>query len=389
MGAVKSKIDAMDFDKVFSYSTLKVVTIQDRRLGFLHYGFQLGIFIYIVVYTIVIQQRYLRTEAPYGAIRSTLQEPLPPWNPATNVPYCLQNNATYNGRNNLNCAYVLGQDAVYPPAAIDSIFITTRIRDTYYTTPPGCTSTYGVPSTDVACAPSTASTISSRYYVSGIENYTVYIEHAIFGQTNKIAETNGGLKGELILHNSTKTIKFEDKRPADIFSLQTILDASGLSSLEVPSNVTAGQNCRYDGVLILGVIKYSNRQRGSSQLKYSYEFFVLPGSDVVAQEPTSINVGTGQTYARNRHGVRILFVVTGLIGRFDFPTLLTALVNGFVLLKVATTIVDLLLLYIMPQKDIYKKHKFEVTEDFSDVRAMNRKASLKGNGAEMSGAELS
>lgn len=30
------------------YSTLKIVTIRDRRLGFLHYGFQLAILAYIV-----------------------------------------------------------------------------------------------------------------------------------------------------------------------------------------------------------------------------------------------------------------------------------------------------------------------------------------------------
>jgi len=83
---------------------------------------------------------------------------------------------------------------------------------------------------------------------------------------------------------------------------------------------------------------------------------------------------------------------SGTIGVFDFPTLLTSIVNGLVLLKVASVIVDLMLLYVMPEKSLYKyvrgeqlypiifiyllashiifcrKHKYELTEDFSDVR---------------------
>lgn len=43
-----------------------------------------------------------------------------------------------------------------------------------------------------------------------------------------------------------------------------------------------------------------------------------------------------------------------MVGKFDFPSLLTALVNGVVLVKVAATVVDLLLLHIMPDKALYR-----------------------------------
>ena len=44
---------------------------------------------------------------------------------------------------------------------------------------------------------------------------------------------------------------------------------------------------------------------------------------------------------RNTHGVRLLFLQQGRLGRFDFQVLLVQLVSGLALLKVATTLVDL------------------------------------------------
>eukprot|EP00026_Physarum_polycephalum_P013184 Phypoly_transcript_13561.p1 GENE.Phypoly_transcript_13561~~Phypoly_transcript_13561.p1 ORF type:complete len:111 (+),score=13.18 Phypoly_transcript_13561:633-965(+) len=66
---------------------------------------------------------------------------------------------------------------------------------------------------------------------------------------------------------------------------------------------------------------------------------------------------------RNWYGVRFVFLVVGQIGVFDFPTLLTSLVNGMVLIKLATVMVDMLILYIMPEKQEYTKHKFETAFD--------------------------
>eukprot|EP01092_Planopodium_desertum_P009187 TRINITY_DN3939_c0_g1_i1.p1 TRINITY_DN3939_c0_g1~~TRINITY_DN3939_c0_g1_i1.p1 ORF type:complete len:101 (-),score=11.64 TRINITY_DN3939_c0_g1_i1:26-328(-) len=70
---------------------------------------------------------------------------------------------------------------------------------------------------------------------------------------------------------------------------------------------------------------------------------------------------------RNRHGIRVAFLITGQIGYFGFGALLNALVSGLVLTKMAATLADLIALQFMPQKKLYKKHKFEVTDDFSTL----------------------
>jgi len=67
-------------------------------------------------------------------------------------------------------------------------------------------------------------------------------------------------------------------------------------------------------------------------------------------------------------GLRILFVQTSTIGVFDFQTLLVQLVSALALLGVAATIVDVLMLKILPQKKLYEKAKFDETEKFGEIR---------------------
>lgn len=371
------KIKAIDPDDALSYDTIKLVKIRDRRLGIMHHALQLGIFVYIVVYTIIVQQRYLKSEIPYGSIRSTAKEPTT-WAAAENIPYCKQNQATFNNFTNYECAYLLGLDLTYPPALMDSILVATRIKDTFYPiTNPNCTA--GALPTSLDCAPTVVGN-STRYYTSNIENYTLYFEHAIFGRENNIATTNAKLKGEFTYKNGHTDKLTSDPTQRDYFTMAEILAAAGQPSLDVASGLTGSSGSfRYDGMLIITTVEYSNRASSPKELKYDYKFYVIPDVNVISQEPTKpVAGGLSQ---RSWYGVRLIFLVIGTIGKFDFPTLLTSLVNGLVLVKVATTIVDILLLYIMPDKNIYKKHKYEVTEDFSDLRSQS-KAELKPMGAD-------
>ena len=47
------------FTFVCRYSTVKFVVIKDKRLGIIHHVLQAGIFVYILLYTILYEQRYL------------------------------------------------------------------------------------------------------------------------------------------------------------------------------------------------------------------------------------------------------------------------------------------------------------------------------------------
>jgi hypothetical protein len=60
-------------DSVVAYSTVKIVRIQDKRVGLAYYAFLLCIVGYIVGVTILYQQRYLLLQRPVGAVRVSLQ----------------------------------------------------------------------------------------------------------------------------------------------------------------------------------------------------------------------------------------------------------------------------------------------------------------------------
>jgi len=387
MDSCWSRFKNIDADDLLSYETIKLVKIRDRRLGIMHFFLQFGIFIYIVVYTIIIQQRYLRQDAPYGSIRPTAQEPAP-WADASTLPYCKQNQSSLNGFDNFDCVYMLGLDITYPAALMDSILVATRMKDTFYPVPnnTNCPPP-SQPATTFECAPYKNESTSTRYYIDDIENYTVYIEHAIYGRANRIAATNKDFTGVLYYNDgSGRSIVLNDPtRSGDIFPIQTLLEAADVPSLDVLSALGDGDSLRYDGVLILMVVEYSNGVLHPNQLSYTYTLFTVPGVNVISQEPSQpVSGGISQ---RSWYGVRLIFLITGTFGEFDFPTLLTSLVSGLVLVKVATTIVDMIIIYVLPDKIMYREHKYEVTEDFRNIRKTRERTNtlteLQPNAQEM------
>jgi len=260
----------------------------------------------------------------------------------------------------------MGNDITYPPAPQGSIFATTRMRDTTLRLPAGCEGLSDPKHPrSPSCFPTPVSSAES-FYVAEVGEYTIFLEHAIYGQINKIATTNNGLKGEFYKKDQEEPdLTLTGPRTGDIFSINKILDAAGISSLDVPSGV--GSTLRYDGVQIIAIVTYSNRDSAPKELKYRYDFDVIPGVDSVAFEP-SVSVSDTDMISRKRNGIKMIFIIAGTIGVFDFQSLIVNLVGAFVLLKAATTLVDLLMEYVMPDKMKYKQHKYEESEDFSDVR---------------------
>jgi len=357
----------VDWDEFFSYQTVKFLTIRERKLGIIHHILKILIFIYIVLYTIIYQQRYLLLEPPYGTIRATVQEPKT-YEDFNEMPYCAQNQATYNSFTNQNCTFLRGTDLTYPPGQLNSIFISTRIKDTYteYT---GCQLPYyngGPVPVLPTCPPPATNLATPRYFLASIEDYTVYMEHAIFGRQNEILVSNVDCDGKLLFRNgSSQSISFTDKsRTGDIVPLQTILNAADVSSLDAASG--RGSSFRYDGAALVAVVEYENSVTDPKKFYYTYKFYLMPNQDVVNMQPSQATIQAGVSVQRNWYGVRIIFMVVGAIGAFDFPTLLTSLMSGLVLINVATVIVDLMLLHIMPAKKTYAKHKFDVAEGRED-----------------------
>eukprot|EP01119_Soliformovum_irregulare_P002605 TRINITY_DN12853_c0_g1_i1.p1 TRINITY_DN12853_c0_g1~~TRINITY_DN12853_c0_g1_i1.p1 ORF type:complete len:378 (-),score=90.86 TRINITY_DN12853_c0_g1_i1:39-1172(-) len=347
-----------NWNELLSYSTVKIVKIRDWRLGLLHYVCMFGIICYIFLYAVWWKQGYLEKENPEGGIRASLQAPAN-LSSVASYPYCLQNQTQYNGSPNLQCIFMAGDQAYFPAGLVGAPFITTRMRTS--TRDPSQISANCTPPTDPTCimGPNTVGTTTTRYYIAGIEDYTLFIDHVVYGLQNHFAKRSVQMKGE-VWQDNKKSYELDPNRVGDIFTIGQLLQYANVTSLDVPSGVAGSTgSLRYDGVQLVLIIEYSNRASQPTELKYRYSLTQIPNVDTARFE------GSTSTVATNRHGIDIIIVQTGLIGQFSFPALLSAIVGGLVLMSIATTIVDLLAIYILPQKDVYGQSKFQMTKEMA------------------------
>ncbi|CAG8569830.1 4516_t:CDS:10 [Rhizophagus irregularis] len=317
------------------YETFKIVKVKDRRLGILYRVFQVAILAYIL-FTIFNDESYLKKEPPIpGAIRITLQAP----NTFTNQPYCTGGD--------LPCVYWGANEIQYPSDGAGFAFFTTRATVTSY--PPGTCNFLTASSPNDPCVfnPITnpSNVIVPKSYIGDIESHTVMIEHSIRGKVNSISLRNGVMDGVLKdsngntikrISNATRTLT-DPKANGDIFTVKELLDAAGVD-LDGPSFAPGAAP---------GEIN-----RSSAEYKATENIYNPDGSYTI----------------KDRHGIRFVFQQIGQIGSFNAVSLLTNLVAALALFKVATTLVELLMLHVLPQKEHYGTFKYEETHDFGDFR---------------------
>ncbi|KAJ3186056.1 cytochrome c oxidase subunit 1 [Gaertneriomyces sp. JEL0708] len=396
MGLALSKLRFIDPDVLFSYTTYKVVKVRDRYLGILYYSCVACIFVYII-YSIFAQELYLKKEVPVaGYIRTNVQlnvpgnKELPTY---CSTPPPLSNNTTFGG-----CLSWSPSQILYPHSTPSPhLLITTRI--TTATTPPlSCSPTSptcSVPSyTDLVAS---ANTTLTTYYIPHIEHLSIQVDHGvrvhfgtnIFGPGGQVVHGKQ-MKGKLLsgcgsAETEQTVIKEWDEEYRNDPTLPTRLDTFTVSDLLHAANCNdtkmidldaqshadgakTKEPLRSSGMVISLPLVYRNRQnfKHASLIKYRYIPAMIPGSEYKILQ-TVTNPDGSVTYM-NRHGILLSFDQAGQIGHFNLMALLTALVAATALLRVATILVETLMLWIMPLRKLYEKAKFEGTEDFSDVR---------------------
>jgi len=396
MGNFFSELMKKDLDDIFSYKTPKVVKVRDRRLGIPYYTFMFLIFSYIC-YTVIVNQRYLKTEEPGGgSIRTTLEVPK-----ITEPDY----KPVQMGSKTIEWLYWNPSQIVYPAGIDGSLHITTRVtvRNLVYENDEALNESDCNPHlpTRRICRTKTSSS-AKVYYVADIEQMTVMVEHTIQGNLLPITKINKELYGELLNSNdeviwryypTNYTSKIETKPnyternpsiPGDIFKISTLLEATGFNLDDENNN---GETYRYTGCVIVVLIEYNNKEE---EIQYKYKPTLIKHAEMKILEIIADNeYVSSKTFNKldvdytindsvgwkeyNRHGIEIRFVQLGNIGKFDFMQLCMNLVASIAMLSVASKIVESLMLYILPEKGIYKRFKFELTEDFSDIRDNNKR----------------
>ncbi|PRP75371.1 P2X receptor [Planoprotostelium fungivorum] len=352
------------WNSILSYSTVKIIKIADWRLGILHYTFMLGILLYVFLYQVWFKRGYMAFDIPNGAVRATLQAPTTPL-ALDQMSYCSQSGNT----STLPCAYMSGP---FPAGQTSPLFITSRTKhyqrdlmalglscsnDVILLKPLTNLITWSQVQTDVNCLMNLNDpTLNvTRAYVADLERYTLAIDHVAYALKIDYVGKSSEMAGVWTMKDGSKwdAQELSDGRVYDIITVDDLLSLAGIDSLDSPSGVKGSKNSlRYDGVQLIVIIKYVNSQSNATNIAYQYSVAAISGVDTTRFD------GDTPSTAVNRHGISIAFVQSGQIGVFNFPALLGSIVSGLVLTGAATTIVDILAIYVLPQKKHYEKAKF-------------------------------
>jgi hypothetical protein len=402
--------------------------MRDRYLGILHHAFQTAIFIYIIVFVIIIQKGYMAYDQPSGSVQYTArrctQGDFCPPIALANLSYCSE--AHEEGANKIDGCRLLDEFESVLGLDSQAFYAVTRVTDTLQLRNASCPDQlYRV---DGETCPAFWSSVSTQfltdnanatgdaaaairaswawtgglknpvtYYIPQIENMSLKLEHNInalgFLEARPDSDTlqgvNRDMEGKLKYLTSDSTgrildfiglLKLDRELPPEenvFFTLGELLDAAGVQDgLETRDSEEGSTSLRYDGVVLILVITYSNTYPSfiaTDTIRYEIKVFRVRGAEFKYE--FAVPLSNGARIKRNTHGVRMLFLQKGQLGRFSFQVLLVQLVSALALLKVATTIVDLIAVQLLPHKAYYKDLKYQVSRDFSDLRAEERRNS--------------
>jgi len=313
--------------------------------------------LYVAGFTVVYDKRYMITERPVGSVRLSLLQGADLL-PSNKLPYCLHGNQTsVNNFKNYKCLYWDESFVVYPETEEYSMFATSRVTITNQEVNCSLVDHYNCRYVDNS---------TEVYYIADIEHFTVLIDHSVYAPDVHIQANARDISGEIIDHNGNVVTLTKPNvvgtGSSDILEIKTLLDCAGVPSLDDVSGTNPNISLRYDGIVLIVFITYSNTHTYDlKNLKYTLEVAAISNTKFKSVEPV-FSKNTDSRVLWNRHGIRMIFLQQGELGKFDFQTLLLSFVSGLGLITASTVIVDVLAFYILKPKKTYIQHRYEVTE---------------------------
>jgi len=359
--------------------TVKLVEIKNWKLGLLNWLIILGLLGYIIGVQIVWHKGYQKVDQLSGNVNIKVKG-----NAYTNVSGTIQNWDEF--------------DAIYPPKEDNAFFLTTSYVATLRQKRDTCTTIDKTLFCDetTPCVPLASkgtgiiandTCINNRCYayawcpiendkvplihLQGIQNFTVFPKASGFFPHFNLTVSNA--KGPKIRDNY------------NLFNISTILNGSPEGDNINAAHVNLDEVME-TGALIVGTLIWDcNLDKSPDECDATMQFRRVdepnpkktfsPGYNF-RYTSTYQSLENGQ-YVQRRdlykaYGLRFVFLVAGTGGKFDFVTMVTSLGSGIALLSIATVIIDIMLVYIVPRKDVYKVHKFEsLSRPTSELPKMN------------------
>ncbi len=420
MGIVSSFFKTLfdtDPDDLFAYTTPKLVTIRDRKLGILHYTFQLLIFLYIVI-VILAGAGKNNVSALYATTPPLTLSSLNVKNPAefSGAPvdpfptYCPDLDYGKLGSPTPIPRRFRGSEASTPFPSSLLVHTRSEISEEYRP----CNDFL----TNSSCNFPIPAGPSYQFYVGNVWDFTLRIQFSVSSPINAdLYSSSLATSGYVVDQNGDPFCKFKANSD-DIMYMSDVLKASGVfkkrEDLDTyPSYLSSNaksQNCvRYDGALILLLIDVTNVHApidpdvrlcsdfGGNQVtltdqslkdlsqpepspypfSYRYRFINLPGEFKYEIYQWLNFPNTSRRI--NHHGIFITSIASGAVGQPSVANLLLQLTVSIGLLKLASTLVDQVMLRVLSDKEIYKHLKYFRSADFSDLTPEQKAAFIEAS----------
>eukprot|EP00563_Minutocellus_polymorphus_P020565 CAMPEP_0197721198 /NCGR_PEP_ID=MMETSP1434-20131217/4334_1 /TAXON_ID=265543 /ORGANISM="Minutocellus polymorphus, Strain CCMP3303" /LENGTH=451 /DNA_ID=CAMNT_0043306173 /DNA_START=74 /DNA_END=1425 /DNA_ORIENTATION=- len=404
-----------------AYETAKVVAIRDKRLASLRYLFVVVISAYVIIFELLGSGGYLTVSPTVGVVRFSLQHPTlsecdpsdlncrNDFAPLNELPYCQQydSNDLYAGNiypceiyESINAQIVSEKSIAVITRA--SVINQTQVCEADAMT---CQRTYSDESEE------------HRFYTAQSERFTILFDHAVTashicsgrhsrhpsGTHYTCSAESSQFPGRLhskdselckLAYQTEKSyVSYRGKQQTDgapcfiepnhtatnqdFFTLDTILRASGVDiddcnvgtdnadSNSTITNTGSCQTYRDTGATLLLNIYWTDFAPyvGLVDPAYYYSPQLIAGSSFKQYIPFYKQYRSQRTLL-NAHGIKIAVLLGGEFHTFNMLSFLITLTTAVGLLAVATTIVDLLMLYVLPEKERYQEAKYESTEEF-------------------------
>lgn len=162
---------------------------------------------------------------------------------------------------------------------------------------------------------------------------------------------------------SDEVVAIED---GDVLSLGKIFDLAG-ASLDAEMQRRKGDTIRHRGVALVIDIHYENLVRWRLLRPfnpwYTISVRAMP-ADTFKNTVAELSEDERIRSMAVAYGTMITVIQSGNLAQFDPIFALTTLTSAMALLAVATTLTEMLMLYILPRKSEYQKLKYKESRDF-------------------------
>jgi ATP P2X receptor len=391
-----------------TYETVKYVNIKDSRLAILRTILLVAIIVYVGVFEMWGQGGWMEVSPVVGVVRFSLQQPTldncDPANdnhcenafrPLTELPYCQE------ARKSMTTPNYPGN--VYPCEIYEatnaqiisekSIAVITRASTREEELVCG--------KADMVC-PRTynSTTVEHKFYTAQSEAFTILFDHSVTSSKICTARNNYACSSESSKHQGRLYSKNDhlcaqeyakgnafvafrgDQQKAeapcyikpnttsddqDFFSLDVLLKAVNISLDDCNRILSSNSTCqtyRDTGATLVVNIFWADFHafHGMVEPFYYYAPQFLAGSSFKQSIPFYRSYRSSRTLLK-AHGIRVAVLLGGEYHQFNIVSFLVTLTTALGLLAVATTVVDALMLYILPEKKRYQQAKYEEEDD--------------------------